>query len=237
MSRFGSYSTFLLCLHLATAGRVRADCTSGFSDPADFQTEGAQYLPVEPGSTRDGFQVIIPEMRFNCHGYITNWTALTVAKPTFKSLTHQLHFQIWRRIGEGRYQRIDDERIRVPNVDGGMEDEGNVFFQFENKAEEGNNRMYFQPGDILGYYIKTSVPTVQLLSIVFRNATPSDDPSVVVDMYSYHISADGEQQLCEISTCGENITRYPNVVPQISVNFGKTCNISTTALRMLQCYN
>ena len=216
-----------------TAGHVHA-CTSGFSDPEDFRKEGAQYLPLQIGSS-NGLQVIIPEMKFNCHGYITSWSALTALNSNFEILVHHIYFQIWRPIPEGKYQFVGEDYLLFtsPEIQGNVDTESPTeedigFFQFENKIgvelENRTSRVYFRPNDVLGYFIRTEGSIIPL-SIVFRNATSSDDASTVVHLFSYAYSSN--QQFCEASTCGEAVVSHLDVVPQISVNFSKTCNSNT----------
>lgn len=99
------------------------------------------------------------------------------------------------------------------------------FFQFENKERDDGNRIFFQPGDVLGYAVRGDGGSIAPLSIVFRSASAGDDDSMVVDMfsYAYAYSSDAYRPFCEASICAETVVSHRDVVPQIAVNFGETC--------------
>ena len=194
--------------------------------------EGLQHLLGSPGAITEGYQVIIPGMQFDCYGYVTNWSALAVlhtgaVKPAISvNLNHRLYFQLWRPLGNGVYQRVDDDRLLFDSrdIDAGELDmtrsqlEGDLTYaQFTGKIGEEQNRMYFQPGDVVGLFIPPFFGTNANLGLTFRTAAVAEE-GVSVEMYSVSVATD---QLCEFSECGENVTYYEAVVPQISVSFGK----------------
>ena len=205
------------------------NCTSGFASTSDWQDEDAQfYLAVQPGS-QFGYQVIIPGMQFNCHGFIRSWGALTTLDYRFiepLTLVHRMYFQLWRPTGDGTYKHVDDDYLEfnpqelsvvyrpMPNP------EPNIgFFRFSGKVGQGENRMYFQPGDVVGYFAPHFDGTNKVpLSITFSNASSGVyAASLVVDMYS----VSSRRQLCDMSECGDMVNLHSGVVPHISVQYGK----------------
>ena len=215
------------------------NCTSGLSNSVDWQNEDSQYyLAVQPGS-RLGYQVIIPGMQFNCHGFIQSWSALTILDYRFIVLAHHIYFQLWRPTGDGSYKRFDDDYLefRPQEVNGAYrpmsQDPDIGFLRFTGKVGEGENRMYFQPGDVVGYFIphfsQTNIPP---LSVTFVNASSeADSASLVVDMYSIASAS----QLCDMSECGDMVNLHSGVVPHISVQYGKLISIVKNGEKMVTC--
>ena len=73
-------------------------------------------------------------------------------------LAHHLYFQLWRPTEKGRYKLIDDDHLvfEEPELIGNIYQPSSVhpesdigFFHFTRKVGKG---MYFQPGDVLGYF-------------------------------------------------------------------------------------
>ena len=213
------------------------NCASGIvSSQTDWQDEDAQgYLLIVNSSSEFGYQVLIPGMQFNCHGFIRSWSALTVLN-NYRAVAlihnaHHLYFQLWRPTENGVYKLIDDDHlvfeepelrgnVYQPSLVGPESDIG--FFRFTEKVGMGN-RMYFQPGDVLGYFTPSyqlnTHPSNYPLSVTFRNASMDDaDPSLVVDIYSFS----SKRQPCEISSeCENMMTLHSRVVPNIAVQYGK----------------
>ena len=206
------------------------NCASGIvSSQTDWQDEDAQgYLLIVNSSSEFGYQVLIPGMRFNCHGVIRGWSALTVLNNyravALLYLAHHLYFQLWRPTENGVYKLIDDDYLvfEEPDLRGKVHQlslESDIgIFRFNKTVEKG---MYFQPGDILGYFTPSykSITNVYPLSVTFRNASMDEaDPSLVVDMYSFS----SKKQPCEISSeCDNMMPLHSRVVPKIAVQYGK----------------
>ena len=209
------------------------NCASGIVSSQNWQNEDTQgYLLIVNASSEFGYQVLIPGMRFNCHGFIRNWSALTVLN-NYQAVAvlhnaHHLYFQIWRPTENGLYKLIDDDYLlfEEPELRGNvhqLSSESDIgIFRFTEKVGTGN-RMYFQPGDVLGYftpsYIELNTRTnTYPLSVTFRNASMDEaDASLVVDMYS----VSSKRQPCEISECGNMMTLHSRVVPNIAVQYGR----------------
>ncbi len=79
----------------------QTSCTPGIRDIDIDQppnTETVRFLQSS-STSQEGRQVIVPKMRLDCSGYITNWSAhtLILTEPNFlDSLTHTITFQVWR---------------------------------------------------------------------------------------------------------------------------------------------
>ena len=222
----------MLCV--SVSGQTET-CTDGFADPVNFSDEGVDFAlpPVEGGSQGSpGYQVIIPEMEFKCHGYISSWSGMAAVearfiKPTSPiTLSHQIYFQLWRPVGVGRYERVDDDYLKFSalEIDSRVSltismQEDIAYLNFTGKVGESESRTYFQPGDVLGYFFPSTVGSADRatppVSVTFRNTVSSDEQTV--DVYI----VPSEEQLCEISLCGESLNITHAVVPQISVSYGE----------------
>ena len=209
------------------------NCTSGIVSSQNWRDENAQgYLLIVNTSSEFGYQVLIPGMQFNCHGFIRSWSALTVLNNyravALLYLAHHLYFQLWRPTENGPYKLIDYDYLvfEEPDLRGNVHQlpsESDIgIFNFSRKVGKG---MYFQPGDVLGYFapshnLNTHSSTYPL-SVTFRNASMDDpvDASLVVDMYS----VSSKRQPCEISSseCENMVTLHSRVVPNIAVHYGK----------------
>ena len=204
------------------------NCASGIVSSQNWQDEDIQgYLLMVNSSSEFGYQVLIPGMRFNCHGVIRSWSALTVLNEyqslTPLYLTRRLYFQLWRPTENGLYKLIDDDHLMFENPElfgkvhrlGGPESDIGVF-RFTGKRGKG---MHFQPGDVLGYFTPSQLNTnTRPLGVTFRNASMNEaNASLVVDMYS----VSSRRQLCEMSKCGNMVTLHSRVVPNIAVQYGK----------------
>ena len=83
-------------------------------------------------------------------------------------------------------------------------------------------RLQFQPGDVIGWYIHTGVQATELpLSIVYRHATSDQN---AVDTFSMVIS-DSDLAATPppyVAVCSTNTTLIPSVIPYITVEYGKS---------------
>lgn len=200
-------------------------CTVGCGNPTEFQREGIDYLLPRSGPSM-GYQAIIPAMRFDCHGYITNWSALFALDTRFTGvspLSHHMYFQLWRPVVSEReftYKRVDDDYIlfspkaqELANIESDSVDDPHIgFLQMHPRSGETESRMYFQPGDVVGFFVPV-FSSFAPLGVTFRRAAAGNASSV--DIYSYK----SDVQLCEMSECGQNVSEH--VLPQISVNYGE----------------
>ena len=164
-------------------------------------------------------QIIFPGIQFDCTGYITAWSALTVLDIRFiqpHTLLHQIHFQVWRpNVARTSYSLVGSNQLtfdydELRNVFQTDNSTPTAFFNFTNKTI-GMDQIYFQPKDVVGCLIPAH----------YRSIVPSLTPAYamgmnVTDMYLLHTS----KQLCEISHCDESAKVIQAVAPQISLNYG-----------------
>lgn len=174
-------------------------------------------------------QVIIPEMRFNCHGKITSWSALTIVNkdPSFlELLSHQLTFTVWRPREGNNYDLVGqnvvlsegDELIhgitQINNSSGLIHSDIGYFrFDMKKPAEQ----IAFQPGDVVGWNVHRTVGTTHSqLSVVYRRASNLD--SQAVDLLS--LETDKTITHCSVLQC-DDTRRISSVLPYFSIQYGK----------------
>ena len=228
-----------VCVYMSItfAAVAQSECTSGFSPVGNVQiTENSlQYLRPETANGY-GTQVIVPQMKFNCHGVITGWSALTVipaVDPVFlQNFRHGIEFQVWRPKSEddGGYTLVGSNLLSFTGLevevgptpmDLNNATTGYFRFDFNKGGVNEENRVSFQPGDVVGWFTVAAFRTITPpLSVVFRNATSSDDPSLIVDMHS----SLALNTPCETSTCEEAVNHHFSVIPYVSVNYCKYSN-------------
>ena len=181
-----------------------------------------------------GYLVIAPQLRFSCHGTITSWHALTFFNTqdiAIDHLQHDITFQLWRPSAE-------DSRVYHfvgSNVAGFVGNEirnGLTVLSDENKffnltaTPPTAERLQFQPGDVIGWYIHTSLQAIDRpLTIVYQHTTNSEN---AVDLLSTEIT-DSEQAYtpppCDVDIlCSNQTTPVPSVLPYITVEYGKLGN-------------
>ena len=187
-----------------------------------------------PDTTRGtGYLVIVPQMSFNCHGYITGWSALTRFASTdiaIQYLKHDITFQLWRPrarsngvydfVGSHHLGFIGNTLRRGTTVVGGTQ-----FFNFSSVQPQSSSQLYFQPGDVMGWYIHTLVQSIDIpLTVVYKDTSSSTDPNLrSVDMYSIVIDNAHSHKLppCELSLTSDRTTRISSVIPYVNVDYGK----------------
>ena len=184
-----------------------------------------------------GYLVIVPQLKFDCYGTITNWHALTyfnAGEAALNALHHDITFQLWRPSAEDNrvYSFIGSNiaRFRGNEIRAGRTilEDGTQFFNLTSTPPT-QERFQFQPGDVIGWYIHTAVQATELpLSIVYRHAT-SDDENVV-DLFSTVISDlnyAATPPPCDVAVCSINTTLVPSVIPYITVEYGKATKLFT----------
>ena len=194
-----------------------------------------------------GYQVIVPDMRFDCHGYISGWSALTWLNSNnvaIDNLNHVITFQLWRPSpSDGRvYTFVGSQRLDFIGASlraGLTVVNGTQFFRFtSDSAESDDERLYFQPGDVVGWYIHTLVQSTERpLTIVYRDLSRSGDPSLQpVDMYTAVVPDTSKANTpppCELSLCSGQFTRISSVIPYVTVDYGEQqCSVKQT----FSCY-
>ena len=206
----------------------------GLGNGSRFTVEGAQHLPF---GFNVGYQVLLPGMRFNCYGNLTSWSALVVYRNSTSSMAlGQVIFQVWRPTGSGKYKLVGFDEILVqpenlqPIPDTTHKNK-NLAYHYvlnenEDRTEDGqmnldkeeNSPLFFQPGDIVGVLIQSFTTTNRQLYITYRNKTESDPDHVVMDMF--YNKTGGEQAMCEMNTCSDEIQTVESVVPNIFFTYG-----------------
>ena len=186
--------------------------------------------------------MIVPQMKFNCHGYITGWSALTRFASTdiaIQILKHDITFQLWRpRAGSnGIYDFIGSNYLGFIGSTlrrGTSVVNSTQFFNFTSAPRRDESRLYFQPGDVVGWYIHTLFQSIDVpLTVVYKDTRRgSADPSLrPVDMYSTVMdnAQSHTQPPCELSLHSSRTTLMSSVIPYVNVDYGKF-NISATEL-------
>ena len=179
--------------------------------------------------------VIVPALDFNCHGYITSWSALTVidSNPTFIALlTYQITLTLWRPREEGSYDlvgvndlifRETELRSGITPIDNssGLVPERYVYFSFQNKRPIENRNLSFQPGDVVGWNIEKAIGIASTITgpvlVVHRKRTSQDQESVNLQ---YRSISNGTEIYCSIEH-SDSFRMESSVVPYISVHYGK----------------
>ena len=221
-------------VHNVPAGLSQPQCkSSAFPPTSEFLLQGnIHYLPPdrEHGT---GQLVIAPSMKFTCDGYISGWSTLTQFRSNDLAIDHLRHdiaFQVWRPkpgvansytfVGSKRLKNFIGRRLR----DGLTVINDTQFFNFTSFQPSGA-RLHFQSGDVLGWYIHTSVQSVDIpLTVVYRQPAQGSDGQAI-DLYRTVID-NGRSRLVapeEISLESSQTTLIPSVIPYVNVDYGK-CN-------------
>lgn len=174
-----------------------------------------QYL--ESLSSR---QVLVPQMKFNCHGYITQWHAQLINNVS-SSLGHAImHFHVWRpsTSSNGLYRLVGSNTFEIgpQNSTTRIQNSMMEYFSFSKKPAESDRQIFFQPGDILGWFSSSSSPHGRspTLGVMLRNSSNQNDPTTII-MKRTNIEP------CEISDVAGDVQHLPSVVPYISVDYSK----------------
>lgn len=172
-------------------------------------------------SAPDGHQVIFTGAQFNCHGYITGWSALTVVDVSYllDKLTHRIHMQVWRPVKNRTYQLVGTEELDFnrPQIINGLFDDGRAaernfsFFNFSVNSvyENSQSQIYFQPGDVIGYISGLDASISPLYT-----HTGEGGGVMLVSPAHQAIS-------CVVRECTGVGQRVNGVTPHIRVNFGE----------------
>ena len=198
---------------------------SGLREEPSFTMDKADYLPFDKDTA---YQVILPGFKFNRYGSVTNWSALVVFENTTSSAAHEIHFQIWRPNGTGRYMLAGFHRIHflIQQSNSVATNDGLVFYNITNKVEiifGGDKPLYFQPGDVLGVYIGHRSPFQQPFYMTYHRAGGDTHNDLVMDMFYSKISPNGLwlSQPCQTSECSKNTIMLRSVIPNIYFNYGQ----------------
>ncbi len=173
-------------------------------------------------------QVIVPEMRFDCVGSITSWSAHTLVltlENFLEFLGHTITFQVWRPSEDGRSymlvgsnvltfqgQRLRDGITRVL----GRNDV--AYFSFTESISI-SEQISFIPGDVVGwYYTATSGHSNKPLSILY-----TDHVSFPVDIAATLLVFDGTGETCVLCNVQETSNNtITSVMPLVSAGLGES---------------
>ena len=201
-----------------------SECSSRISSADGFQSlpDHPSYLVRSPEAETDlGQQVIAPEMNFNCHGRITEWTALTLFNPLFDVLRHSIHFQVWRPslAVSGKYELVGSNRLNFNSPQGPevvLDNTTLSYFNISGVRVEESERIEFQPGDCLGWFTPKPFPNPPL-NPVFVNIADNPTATTTMDLFSVYAPRD----LCEMYTCSETVSMHQATIPYIRPEYGE----------------
>ena len=218
---------------LTILGMTQQTCVSTFPTVEQFTfRENVDYLVPNETSISIGYLVIVPQMKFGCHGYITRWharTQLNSVNSAIGALYHDITFQLWRPIYSAEDDRVfgfvgsNTFRFIGANLRAGLTviEGGTQFFNLTSTPTD-DKRLFFQPGDVIGWYIHRAYQSVQRpLTIVYRQATGSEPG---VDMYNTVITDTARADTpppCDIALCSSQTTLISSVIPYVTVEYGE----------------
>jgi hypothetical protein len=208
----------------------------GLSSGPSFPLEGAQHLPYSP---EHGYQVLLPGLKFNCFGNLTSWSGLVAIPNRMTGALVTAFFQIWRPSGYGRYELVGFDEIFVHEVyDDRVTDvtpnNGDLaYYRMVNATEvrdedverekQENKPLYFQPNDIVGFFI----PATFQLYTTYRNQTENDQEHLVMDMFVTRAKG-RTKALCHMNMCSNKTFTIESVIPNIFFTFGMCCALKFT---------
>ena len=214
---------------------TKQECShEAFPSTEQFLLEdcNTNYL-VPNANARVGHLVIVPEMKFNCNGTITGWSALaqfSSNEGAINQLFHDITFQLWRPSAEDSsiYTFIGSQMVKFVAQD--IRDNlvivnDTQYLNFTSPPSSGE-MLTFQPGDVVGWYIHRVVTSIERpLTVVYRSSSSTDDPSLQpVDMYVTLITDTNKAATpppCEVSLCSDQLSVIPSVIPYVTVEYGK----------------
>ena len=213
-------TTFLLCPYTAnhgaaqTTAEVVPQCSTGF--PAvDSLQPSADLTEIAPDSgTQDGIQVIAPGLKFECYGQITEWRALVTVQDFNAGLvfTHLLYLQVWRPSQDfGKFDLVGSNPLSYrPRTATVTPDNSNITFATLTSQISENERIHFQPDDVLGWYS----PQAQGLEPGFGVALHSNESS------SELLIKVSSTDPCQLYKCDEEVQTQSSL-PLITLKYGE----------------
>lgn len=204
----------------------------------NFSDNGVNFFDTNMDKRLD-FQVLLPDFEFDCYGYISNWSALTVLHPGLVGYAPAYaRLQIWRPSIDqpDMYTLVDSTEIilterNLPNRQIPDSESELKLYNLKEGPDKEADRLYFKPHDIVGFFVyQYDYNALRIpLSITFRNPTAQEASAthgVVSRMYVQNATADYKlsgdlRQPCSASKCAEKTTIYGVVVPQLQINYGE----------------
>ena len=195
-------------------------CVSGFPQAGSFNAtsyNNGSLDKVEP-TTENGIQVIAPGLKFNCDGRIKKWDALlTIKNALFSGITftYHLNFQVWRPsttidggfdlVGSNSYTTKILDATEITAIGDTI-----IFTNFLGLEVAEDERIHFQPGDVIGWYSTMLGFDPGFSVAVEKNGSSSN----VFSMLS-------AGETCQFYTCDETIQHHTSVLPLIRVEIGE----------------
>ena len=191
-------------------------CVSGFPQAGSFNTtsyNNGSLDKVEP-TTENGIQVIAPVLKFDCEGRIKKWDALltiTSALLIGNALMYRFNFQVWRPsstidggfnlVGSNSYTTKILHATEITAIGDII-----IFTNFPGLEVAEDERIHFQPGDVIGWYSKVLGFDPGFGVAVEKNGSSSN----VFSMLS-------AGETCQFYTCDETIQHHTSALPLIRV--------------------
>ena len=179
-------------------------------------------------------QVLVPQLKFTCHGVITSYSALTVVRAIqsfLDFLQFEITFVVWRPRALGIYDLVGYNRLLfssaklrngllvIDNSTGSVA-ENDAYFKFT-EEQAPDEPVLFQPGDVLGWVVVRDDLNVKPLSLVYREATSGD----TVDGSDIFTMLTSTQAIapCSISECDAGVSKLQlsSIIPYLSVQYSK----------------
>ena len=195
-------------------------CVSGFPQPGSFNTtsyNNGSLDKVEP-TTVNGMQVIAPGLKFDCDGRIKKWNALlTITNSLFigDTFTYHLNFQVWRPSSsiDGGFDLVGSNSFTTKILDATeitVIENITLFTNFAGLEVAEDERIHFQPGDVIGWYSTMLGFDPGFGVAVKKNGSSSN----VFSMLS-------AGETCQFYTCDETIQHHTSALPLIRVEVGE----------------
>ncbi len=181
------------------------------------------------------YQVIVPQMQFNCHGTITSWSALAVLDATPSNLEHlayKMTFTVWRpnRIEGSNLSEYDlvgyntfkfetrELNNSISHINDPTVSEEFAFFHLTEKMVEPSEQITFRPGDVVGWNVHPRFQTIEPpLSVVYRSATAGEQG---MDIKSTSFISPS-LVWCSVSECTDYVIVQDSIIPYLSPQYGK----------------
>ena len=89
--------------------------------------------------------MIITTYQFNCFGEVTEWGAYVQLGRSNNTCVYIPTFQVWRPVGDGVYELVGENAYPAINLTQGSD-----------IGMAAITPVYFQPGDVIGYYMDST---------------------------------------------------------------------------------
>ena len=158
-----------------------------------------------------GLVMLLPDIKFNCTGYITSIEGWMYLDET--SSTHYLQYEIWRPTTSNNYNLVSsviindgtDHQVVTDNIRA-----------YTYNASTGTPQLQFQKNDVFGIYLPEPVSGDIFFPTYLTDASQGNEgPGVRV------YSARSEFGACSVSLCSNHFSIMENVTFQIRIKQGE----------------